>query len=380
MRKPERDSCAKQAASTPASPIASRESAAPLPIVRVPKGKRASAKASLRVTVLCESPSRPGSAQLLTLLHEACDAAGILHQDTLEATEPAPQSLLLAIVDAGPQAAMPDGCVLVCDAATDEVLRSAFAHAALGIITRETLRNPSHLTQALRAARDLQARRASLRTQGDATRAERRAARLLRAARSIAASRDALAEQLAMVCEQLSQSCMDVSAQLHHVAMSSELQTLLRQDLDIESVLRTSLEFMLRKLGPTNAAIYLPSTTGDYTLGAYINYDCPRDGIEQTLDHLGDAIVPTYGDRPGLHVLAACEHDLPTITSTWVQDSSMLVYSAHADDECTAVIAVFRDSQTSFDAEARKLVGTTGSLLGAQLARIVKTHQRWKAA
>jgi hypothetical protein len=337
---------------------------------------------------------------LLALLHGACEQAGILPRDVaasdVEASPEGDAPLMLAIVDPLAHAQPPQGCVLVCDSVQDAVLRASFACCATGILTREDLLTQSVLIAKLREARELLATRAAQQrplaacpkpARADnhardraAQRASDRAARLLRAARSIAASRDALAGQLAMVCEQLSQSCMDVSSQLQHVALSSELQTLLRQDLDIESVLRTSLEFMLRKLGATNAAIYLPSASGDYTLGAYINYDCPRDGIEHTLDHLGDALVPLYSDRPGLHVLASCEHDLPTITSAWVAESSMLVHSAHAEDECVAIVAVFRDQAHGFDAEGRKLVATTGQLLGQQLARIVKTHQRWKAA
>jgi hypothetical protein len=378
-----------------------------LPLVRVPRGK---AKSALRVTVVCESSQR--SSKLLDVLHKAMSEAGLAAQEPLCAEELAllhgqtrendqsalPQSadgpqrdasIMLAIFDARSAVAAPTGCVLVCDSISDHVLRAAFASCAAGIVTREGL-VAGDLTAKLREAREvLIVRRASLPTQSSATSLgttqaphgrTKREDRLLKAARNIAASRDALASQLAMVCEQLSQSCMDVSSQLSHVAIASELQTLLRQELDIESVLRTCLEFLLRRLGPANAAIYLPSTTGDYTLGAYINYDCPRDGIEQTLNHLGEALAPDFENRPGLHVLGECERDLPAVTSAWVQDSTMLVYTAHADDECAAIIAVFRDQTTGFDAASRKLVSTIGGMLGEQLTRIVKTHHRWKAA
>jgi hypothetical protein len=391
----------------PASP-----DAAQLPLVRVPRGKK---RANLQVCVVCEAPQRWES--LLAFLNAACDRAGLLAPVAIEPADASAEAetiarstastITLCVFDAEGEAAPTQDCVLLCEELSDQVLRSAFACCALGIVTKHDLIHnelttkltdaralleqrtskafsPAQLTAKGSASKNLSAK--SLTTKNtsqnstDMSRRTKREERLLKAARSIAASRDALATQLAMVCEQLSQSCMDVSNQLSHVALASELQTLLRQELDIESVLRTSLEFMLRKLGPANAAIYLPSTTGDYTLGAYINYDCPRDGIEHTLDHLGDAIVPDYSDRPGLHVIEACERDIPTITSAWVQDSTMIVYSAHNENECTAVIAVFRDQHTGFTSEQRKLVSTIGGMLGEQLARIVKTHHRWKAA
>ena len=78
--------------------------------------------------------------------------------------------------------------------------------------------------------------------------------------------------------------------QMKNIALASELNTIFRQELDLESLLRTVLEYTLRKVGSTNAAIFLPSSTGDFTLGAYVNYDCPRDTAETLLDHLADIL------------------------------------------------------------------------------------------
>ena len=54
------------------------------------------------------------------------------------------------------------------------------------------------------------------------------------------------------------------------------------------------LEFTLSKIGSTNAAIFLPTSSGDYSLGAYVNYDIPRDGIEIMLDQLADVLAPNF--------------------------------------------------------------------------------------
>ena len=43
----------------------------------------------------------------------------------------------------------------------------------------------------------------------------------------------------------------------------TEFGGLIRQELDIESLLRTTLEFVLGRCGPTNAAVFLPTTSGD---------------------------------------------------------------------------------------------------------------------
>ncbi len=88
-----------------------------------------------------------------------------------------------------------------------------------------------------------------------------------------------------------------MSEQLNEVAMSSEFQTLLRQELDIEELLRTSLEYMLTKTGPTNAAIFLSDSQNRFGLGAYVNYECPRDQAQPLLQHFADNVCPRIADK-----------------------------------------------------------------------------------
>ena len=42
-----------------------------------------------------------------------------------------------------------------------------------------------------------------------------------------------------------------------------EFTGLIKQELDIENLLRTTLEYVLGRSGPTNAAVFLPTTSGD---------------------------------------------------------------------------------------------------------------------
>ena len=46
---------------------------------------------------------------------------------------------------------------------------------------------------------------------------------------------------------------------------------------------------LLTKTGPTNAAVFLPDSVDHYGLGAYVNYDCPRESIAALLDALATA-------------------------------------------------------------------------------------------
>ncbi|MFO0833034.1 MAG: hypothetical protein U0637_14475 [Phycisphaerales bacterium] len=191
-------------------------------------------------------------------------------------------------------------------------------------------------------------------------------------------SRDALAEQVGGVCEQLAGSYRDLTGQLKTVALASELETLLRQELDVESLLRTTLEFTLRKVGPTNTAIFLPGSSGDWSLGAYVNYDCPRECAEEMLEKLCHVVAPGYEDRPGLHVLANAhalcasgEEPLP-----WMDDHALVIYSCVHEGECIAVVAAFRDRRTPWGEPAVTTLRLIGELFGKQLHRTIRTHHR----
>ena len=59
--------------------------------------------------------------------------------------------------------------------------------------------------------------------------------------------------------------------------------------LDVEGVLRRTMEWILRKLGPLNAAIYLPAGESQFSLGAYLNLDTQADG--PLIEAIGRTVV-----------------------------------------------------------------------------------------
>jgi hypothetical protein len=191
-------------------------------------------------------------------------------------------------------------------------------------------------------------------------------------------SREALAAQMGGVCEQLAGSYRDLTGQLKTVALASELETLLRQELDVESLLRTTLEFTLRKIGPTNAAIFLPASSGDWSLGAYVNYDCPRESAEAMLEKLCEVVAPAFEARPGLHQVRnaadICQGSMEPLP--WMDDHALVVYACVHEGECIAVIAAFRDQRTTWGDQALTTLRLVGDLFGAQLHRTIRTHQR----
>ena len=115
---------------------------------------------------------------------------------------------------------------------------------------------------------------------------EERLARLKSICKKLAAARHEVSQQVERLCKDLVEAYQDVSLQMTEVAMASEFRTLLKQELDVEALLRTALEYLLTKTDPTNPAVFLPASAGRFELGAYVNYDCPRETVTTVFDHL----------------------------------------------------------------------------------------------
>src|SRR5205807_1368176 len=116
-------------------------------------------------------------------------------------------------------------------------------------------------------------------------------------------ARHEITKQVSSMCGDLTNAYQDLSDQVTLLSTASEFNSLIRQELDVESLLRTALEFILAKTGPTNAAVFLPATSCDFSLGAYVNYDCPKEAADTLLESLAGIIAPKMEHEAGLKIL-----------------------------------------------------------------------------
>lgn len=214
----------------------------------------------------------------------------------------------------------------------------------------------------------------------------KRARRIRDLKQRLSVHEDAVVQQVGDVCQSLAQGYRDVADQFGHqlrtAQLMTEAQTLLRLELDVESLLRTTLEFMLRKVGAVNAAIFLPGSCGDFTLGAYVNYDCPRDAAQHMLDDLCHALAPAFENRPGLHVIAdgGKAREVLGEQTGFIAENTLAVHSSKHEGECIAVLAIFRDKRQPFDPATIETIQIVADRFGDQLARVIKTNTRHKPA
>ncbi len=213
---------------------------------------------------------------------------------------------------------------------------------------------------------------------------QQRSERLRRVCRGVEISNnpDALhAEDAPEVAEfetDLATAYQNLTQQMAHVGLTAEFNSLIRQELDLESLLRTVLEFVLAKLGPTNAAIFLPGTTGDYTLGAYVNYDCPRDTAEVLLDHLAGVLPEHFEDESSVVLMRSEQALIERLgdNADWLDGHAVVCFSCRHDDECLAVVTLFRDRRTGFGDNDVGMLDAIADLFARQLARVIHIHHR----
>lgn len=219
---------------------------------------------------------------------------------------------------------------------------------------------------------------------------DQRLLRLKRICRELNVARHDISKQVDSLCDDLAHVYEDIAEQMSDVAMAAEFRTLLRQELDVEDVLRTTLEYMLTKTGPTNAAVFLPdgSSLGagkgkvpaNFGLGAYVNCDCPRETISAMLDHLGEAVCPQMARENDIVRFADAAEFAEWLGEEdggeCLADSQVIAFRCSHKGECLAVIVLFRRKEQPFNEKLAATLDTMRGIIAEQLRNVVKVHHR----
>lgn len=207
---------------------------------------------------------------------------------------------------------------------------------------------------------------------------EERVERLRRLCRQLQDARSQMSRHIESLCGDLAGAYRDLNDRMNDVALATEFGSLIRRELDIESLLRTVLEFVLTKSGPTNAAIFLPASSGDFSLGAYVNYDGPKEAAEMLLDHLASTLAPRFEREKDVRVLKGRD-DLDAVLgdhADWIGDSTLVAVPCRQDQDCLAVMVLFRDQRQPFSDELTPTLSLIADLFARQLSRVIHVHHR----
>jgi len=219
---------------------------------------------------------------------------------------------------------------------------------------------------------------ALLQTQREVEQAQEQANNALQLCEKLNEDRKKVEEENDTLNHQLANAYCDTKKKMQQVAIGAEFQTLVSQELDVESMLRTALGYMLTRVGAMNAAVYLSEGEIDWGVGAYINYDRQSEQFQSLIDTMGSSCCSMIGAEEEIKHFTNGE-TFAEVMDLDVEDfagSEVVAYGCYAEDRCMAVVVLFRDSSRPFTTESLDTVDTLRSIFGQQLSTILKIHRR----
>ncbi len=205
-----------------------------------------------------------------------------------------------------------------------------------------------------------------------------RVRRLRRLCKKLNQARVDVSRQVDILCNDLVTAYQELAVQMQQTHTDSGYGQLVNNELDLEALLRKTLEYLMEQAGPTNAAVFLPASLDEYSLGGYVNYDCTAESADMLLEHLADVLAPRVSDAEG--VVHATDNDELTHwlgdDSAYLADSHLIAFPCRCDGEALAVVALFRDRSEPFGDHVIEQCGILAPLLGEALARVIKVHHR----
>ena len=211
-----------------------------------------------------------------------------------------------------------------------------------------------------------------------ATQRERRLDQLKVVCKKLITAREEVSDHLDRLCKDLVAAYQDVSEQMSEVAMAAEFRTLLKQELDVEDLLRTALEYLLTKTGATNAAVFLPDGHRNFELGAYVNYDCPRETITVLLNHLCRAVCPQMTDETEIVAFddARAFADWVGADAGFLAGCQVLAFCCMHEARCMAVMVLFRSKDEPFEESLATTIDILRAIFAEQVAHVIRVHHR----
>jgi DNA-binding response OmpR family regulator len=194
----------------------------------------------------------------------------------------------------------------------------------------------------------------------------------------LTAAHQDVSRQVDVLCNDLVHAYHDLATQMHQTVQNNDFLSYVGNELDLEHVLRRTLEYVLEKAGPTNAALFLPAMADEYSLGGYVNLDGSRESTTMILQHLADVVAPKMIDRE--HVLHITDNETLGrwigADAAYLEDAHVLAVRCQHEEETLAVLVAFRDQNTPFEQEMVQTFEAISSLLAEQLARVIRIHHR----
>ena len=208
---------------------------------------------------------------------------------------------------------------------------------------------------------------ASLDAEHDLAAAKEELFRVVKAQAKLEAELESLAGGIEDACE-------ETGGRLRKLVIEAEFRGLISQELGAEDALRTSMQYLIHKVGVSNAIVATPGFDG-WQLGAYVNVDAPReatqDVVDRVLERANDFASASVTCSTGNELQAKLDLDHPGLdgrTCVWT--------GAYYEAEAKASLIFFRNESSPFRQEDLETIDVVSNLLGRQLGGLEQIELR----
>ncbi|MGB0767518.1 MAG: response regulator [Phycisphaeraceae bacterium] len=203
--------------------------------------------------------------------------------------------------------------------------------------------------------------------------------KLKRLCRRLDDARAEVSDQVDILCNDLVTAYQELAVQMQNVTQAEGYKQTIGEELDLEVVLRKTLEYIVQQAGPCNAAVFLPASADEFSLGGYVNYDCTKESADMLLEHLADVLAPVVAARDEAVMRVTDNRELDELLGddwNYLADCDLLALPVNSDGEALAVITLFRDRDQPFTEPAIDAMSSVADQMGELLGRIIRVHHR----
>ena len=210
-------------------------------------------------------------------------------------------------------------------------------------------------------------------------RQQRRERRLKKLCRRLAHERRAARRQVDQLSGELIEAYERLAERVGHHRGLLDLRQQVDGRLEIEPLLRGVLDFVLDRIGSTNAVIFLPARDGRFTAGAYINVSFAPQAVRPMLGELAERVAPRGADLDESILLDGPEaigRWMHQESCHWLDDMQAVITPCREGQETLAVLLVFRETAEPMGLDALEVAEAVAPFLAGRLHTLLSVHHR----
>jgi FixJ family two-component response regulator len=209
---------------------------------------------------------------------------------------------------------------------------------------------------------------AALRRQARDAQKDARLAKLREAFRRLNSARHTVSKKVDLLCNDLINSYSELSRDFEVARVEQDLRTSLTNARDLEQLLANSMDWLVRRFGKCNAAIFLALEDDEYQVAACMNHTLT--GTRALFDALREALLPVIQREGFVHFNEdEVGQQLSKEQLKHLGVQTLLGVDCTFAGQSLASIMLFRDADTPFLDTDEQTLRAMGPVLGNALIR-----------